>query len=227
MTDYDWVLFDADDTLFHFDAFAGLQRMMTGFGVTFTQADFAQYQQVNQPLWVDYQNGIISARELQVRRFDGWAKKLATDPHDLNQAFLTSMAEICAPMSGAVNLLDSLRHRVKLGIITNGFTQLQRVRLAATGLQKHFDILVISEEVGVAKPDARIFDHALSLMSSPVRERVLMVGDTLESDILGGLNAGMTTCWVNSNGKIAPENIRPHHEVNSLTALKALLLGHI
>ncbi|GHA68399.1 hypothetical protein GCM10009007_06400 [Formosimonas limnophila] len=61
------MLFDADDTLFHFDAFAGLQRMMTGFSVTFTQADFAQYQQVNQPLWVDCQNGIISARELQVR----------------------------------------------------------------------------------------------------------------------------------------------------------------
>lgn len=54
MTDYDWVLFDADETLFHFDAFAGLQRMMEKFGVTFTQTDFALYQEVNKPLWVDY-----------------------------------------------------------------------------------------------------------------------------------------------------------------------------
>lgn len=128
-------------------------------------------------------------------------------------------------MTGAVDLLDALRHRVKLGIITNGFTQLQRVRLEATGLYEHFDVLVISEEVGIAKPDGRIFDHALSLMGLPMRERVLMVGDTLESDILGGLNAGMTTCWVNSMGKIAPNHIQPHHEISSLVELKTLLLS--
>jgi 5'-nucleotidase len=225
MTDYDWVLFDADDKLFNFDAFAGLQRMMTQFGVAFTQTDFTQYQQLSKPLWVAYQNGAISASDLQVRRFDDWAKRLSVRPQALNHAFLNAMAEICVPMAGAVNLLDSLRGRVKLGIITNGFTQLQRVRLAATGLHKHFDVLVISEEVGVAKPDARIFDHALSLMGTPARERVLMVGDTLESDILGGLNAGMKTCWVNSVGKPTRDDIQPHHEVTSLTELEGLLFG--
>lgn len=84
-----------------------------------------------------------------------------------------------------------------MGIITNGFTSLQQTRLERTGLRDHFDLLIISEEVGVAKPDARIFDYALAQAGNPDRARVLMVGDTAESDIRGGVNAGLATCWFN------------------------------
>ena len=93
----------------------------------------------------------------------------------LNEAFLNAMADICA-LPGAVSLLDSLKGKVKLGIITNGFTALQQIRLERTGLRDHFDALVISEEVGVPKPDPRIFDYALAQAGNPDRDRVLMVG---------------------------------------------------
>ncbi|MGX5913226.1 pyrimidine 5'-nucleotidase [Aliidiomarina sp. Khilg15.8] len=223
MKSYEWILFDADETLFEFDSRRGLKLMFSRFGIDFSDADFATYQSLNKPLWVQYQNGEISATHLQHQRFHAWAERLEETPHRLNSAFLSAMADICAPLKGAANLLNALRGNVKLGIITNGFTELQRVRLERTGFQDHFDVLVISEQVGVAKPHPEIFEHALAAMGHPSRENVLMVGDNPDSDILGGLNAGLHTCWVNANNQPEPANIKPHYQVPSLTELHLML----
>lgn len=220
---YRWIFFDADDTLFHFDAFQGLRQMFAGHDVDFGADDYAQYQAVNKPLWVEYQNGVITALELQTRRFTGWARRLGTSPAALNDRFLATMAETTALLPGARALLDALAGHVRMGIITNGFTALQTARLDRVGLRHHFDPLVISEELGVAKPDVRIFEHALALMGDPPREQVLMVGDNPYSDIRGGLDAGLHTCWLNSHGAEVPEGIAPHHHVRSLDELRQLL----
>jgi len=223
---WDWILFDADETLFTFDAFSGLQRMFLKYDVTFTADDFHEYQVVNKPLWVDYQNGAISAAQLQIQRFEDWAQRLNVPASELNEAFLSAMADICRPLPGAVSLLDGLKGKVKMGIITNGFTALQQTRLERTGLGGHFDLLVISEQVGVAKPDAKIFDYALEKMGNPDRKKVLMVGDTPESDILGGINAGIATCWLNSHGRTLPEGIEATWQVRTLPELEQLLQTH-
>lgn len=220
---WDWIFFDADETLFTFDSFGGLQRMFLDYSVTFTAEDFQDYQAVNKPLWVDYQNGAITALQLQHQRFDAWAERLNVSPGSLNDAFLNAMADICAPLPGAVSLLNALKGKVKLGIITNGFTALQQIRLERTGLRDHFDALVISEEVGVPKPDPRIFDYALAQAGNPDRDRVLMVGDTAESDILGGMKSGLSTVWLNAHGRVKPEGIEPTWTVTSLTELEQLL----
>lgn len=221
---YDWLLFDADDTLFHFDAFAGLQRMFRGYNVAFAEADYDAYQAVNKPLWVEYQDGLISAQQLQEKRFTSWGERLNITPGELNSAFLAAMADICEPLPGAHELLSDLRGQVQLGIITNGFTELQEIRLKRTGLHAHFDLLVISDEVGVAKPDIAIFEHAFAQMTNPARNRILMVGDNPQSDIQGGLNAGIHTCWLNHHDAPTPEGIEPHYEVASLGELHRLLM---
>ena len=225
MKKYTWILFDADDTLFHFDAFSGLKLMFSQFGVTFNKQDYEEYEAINKGLWVDYQNGTINAEQLQNQRFNSWAIKLNCSPQDLNRTFLAAMAEICIPLEGAVNLLNALKGKAKLGIITNGFTELQQTRLERTGLRDHFELVVISEEVGFAKPHPAIFDHTLSIMGHPTREQVLMVGDNPASDILGGMNAGLHTCWLNPHDKPLPEGIMPHYQVSSLAELEHLLLG--
>ncbi|WED42047.1 pyrimidine 5'-nucleotidase [Legionella cardiaca] len=222
---YEWILFDADETLFSFDAFSGLQRLFLDFGINFTQQDFQEYQLVNKSLWVDYQNGAITAQQLQHLRFNKWANKLEISSKELSRAFLATMAEICTPLEGAVNLLATLQGRVKLGIITNGFIELQQVRLERTKLGGYFDLLVISEEVGVAKPDPAIFNYALSKMGNPAPERVLMVGDNPDSDILGGMNAGLDTCWFNADKKPIPSGLNPQYQISSLLELEGLLLN--
>ncbi|WP_298717008.1 pyrimidine 5'-nucleotidase [uncultured Oceanisphaera sp.] len=221
---YQWILFDADDTLFHFDALAGLTRMFAAFGVSFTEQDYQHYQTLSKPLWVDYQNGAINAEQLQHRRFEHWAERLSVTTQRLNHDFLAAMADICTLLPGARELVQALQGKAKLGIITNGFTAMQHVRLERVGLQDAFSTLVISEQVGIAKPDAGIFEHAFELMSHPPKERILMVGDNPHSDILGGLNAGIDTCWLNTDGKAAPQGITPRYEVSSLDQLHTLLL---
>ncbi|WP_414147525.1 pyrimidine 5'-nucleotidase [Erwinia sp. BNK-24-b] len=223
LKEWDWILFDADDTLFHFDAFAGLQRLFQQYDVVFSPDDYQEYQAVNKPLWVEYQNGAITALQLQHQRFQGWADKLNVTPLDLNNGFLSAMGELCLPLTGAVNLLNSLKGKVKMGIITNGFTALQQVRLERTGFLDYFDLLVISEQVGHAKPHPAIFDYALEKMGQPPRERVMMVGDNPDSDILGGMRAGLATCWLNADNRPLPEGIKPDWQVATLSELQDIL----
>lgn len=236
---YQWILFDADETLFHFDAFKGLQTLFARYDVVFTQEHFNQYQEVNLPLWREYQSGNITAQQLQEQRFTFWAKKLDVTPQVLNRGFLNAMADICCLLPGGQVLIDALKGNVRLGIITNGFTQLQTVRLQKTGLLDIFSVVVISEEVGFAKPDVGIFEYAFERMASfeyiaenvkkvaLERHRILMVGDNQHSDIKGGMNAQIDTCWLNRFDEPLAEGIKPTYQVSSLMELKALLVSNV
>ncbi len=227
MKAFNWILFDADETLFHFDAYAGLQLLFKGYGVDFTTQHYVDYQALNQPLWLQYQSGEISAKHLQEQRFSYWGQQLNVAPSVLNSGFLQAMAEVCTPLPGAVSLLNALQGKAKLGIITNGFTDLQQIRLERTGLHNHFDILVISEQVGVAKPHPQIFSHAKELMGNPDPATVLMVGDNPIADIGGGKQAGFYTCWLNRFEASLPAGIKADLEVQSLAELEAALCAFL
>lgn len=220
---YQWILFDADDTLFDFDAFAGLRLAFAQFELEFSEQDFSLFVDVSMPLWRDYQDGHISSAELQRRRFAHWANRYGLDAVAINDQFMQSMAHSSKLLPGAAELLNDLSGRATLGIITNGFTRMQQPRMDNNKVSHHFDHLVISEQVGVAKPHKGIFEHTFQLMGHPPKEQVLMVGDNPHADVLGGINAGIHTCWLNHHGKERPEGITPHHEVADLYQLKALL----
>ncbi|KAF7779442.1 putative hydrolase of the HAD superfamily [Pseudoalteromonas marina] len=220
---YSYVLFDADETLFRFDILAGMTRMFKKYGVNFTKDDYIHYQKTNKQLWVDYQNGVISADYLQVTRFNEWSAKLNVSAKELNDAFLDAMAQICEPLPGAIELLNKLKPHARLGIITNGFARLQTVRLEHTGLKDMFEWLVISELVGLAKPNKAIFEHTFELMGNPNKSQILMVGDTASSDILGGNNVGIDTCWLQHPGEQLPEGITPTYTITKLEQLQAIL----
>ncbi|RXJ71048.1 noncanonical pyrimidine nucleotidase, YjjG family [Veronia nyctiphanis] len=222
---YDWILFDADETLFSFDDFQGLKIMFAEYGVDFTRDDHVEYKNRNKPLWVQYQNGEITAQELKVTRYQHWADKLKVDPSELNNAFLNAMADVCQPLKHVDTVVPLLAEKAKLGIVTNGFTELQQIRLERTGMKPFFQHVFISEEIGVAKPDPKIFEHALEVMGKPDRAKVLMVGDNPHSDVLGGMNAGIDTCWLNLNGECLPDGIKPTFTVSSWNELQDRLLG--
>ena len=220
---YSYVLFDADETLFRFDILAGMTRMFKKYGINFTKDDYIHYQKTNKQLWVDYQNGVISADYLQVTRFNEWSAKLNVSAKELNDAFLDAMAQICEPLPGAIELLNKLKPHARLGIITNGFARLQTVRLEHTGLKDMFEWLVISELVGIAKPNKAIFEHTFELMGNPNKSQILMVGDTASSDILGGNNVGIDTCWLQHPGEQLPEGITPTYTITKLEQLQPIL----
>lgn len=218
---YDWIFFDADETLFSFDSFSGLRQMFANYGVDFEQQHFADYQALNKPLWEAYHQGKISADELQTTRFNAWAKKLSRDPQELNHAFLIAMADVCKPLDGVEQMLADLGGKVRFGIITNGFSVMQDLRLQRSGLKPHFEFVVVSETVGLPKPHQGIFEHALSLANSD-KSAVLMVGDTLETDILGGQNSGLDTCWL-SHGKENITAIQPTYQIAGMDQLSQIV----
>lgn len=222
MKTYPWILFDADETLFRFDSFRGLKILFAQYDIVFTEKDYQDYQLRNKSLWADYQSGKITAQHIH-KRFDPWAEKLEVSIDKLNRNFLATMTDICEPLPGALNLLKNLKGKSRFGIITNGFNEFQQTRLEKTGVHEYIEFVVVSEDVGLAKPHPAIFDHAIRKMNNPPRENILMVGDTLESDILGGLNSGLDTCWINRENKIAPEHINPKYQINSLMELEHLL----
>lgn len=225
MTNYEWVLFDADETLFSFNSYFGLKAMMARYGFDFSKEDYETFQAINKPLWVAYQNNEITAQDIQLRRFAKISEQTGVDPLVLNQELMAEMALVSKPLEGVLEMLNALYGKVKMGIITNGFTQLQQKRLENTNTAHFFDIVVISEQIGAAKPDRQVFDYAFSLMDRFDRTKVLMVGDTLASDILGGNNAGIDTCWFNANQSENTTAIRPTYEIHTMHDLINLITG--
>ena len=223
MNTYDWILFDIDDTLLHFDDLSGLTLMFSKLGIEFTKEHYQEYKVRNKALWTEYQSGKITLSHLKSTRFNPWVLKTKLELELLNQAFFAAMTEICKPLEGAISLIQSLKNKSRLGIITNGFSVLQEARLTRTELKAHFEILVMSEHVGVGKPHPGIFEHALTLMGNPTPSKVLMVGDNIDADILGGINAGFDTCWINPHKTKTKKDIKPTYQVASLLELENLL----
>ena len=224
---YQWILFDADETLFSFNSYLGLKAMLVRYGIEFSEQDYEEFQAVNKPLWVAYQNKEISAQDLQRIRFEKLAKQTGEDPLVLNQQLMAEMAIVSQPLAQVRETLEGLKDKVKLGIITNGFTALQQKRLNNTETATYFDVVVVSEDVGVAKPDKRIFDYAFAQMGEFELSQVLMVGDTLSSDIQGGINAGIDTCWYNPHRTENSTSIQPTYEIHSMNTLLEIASGRI
>ncbi|MBE8168303.1 MAG: pyrimidine 5'-nucleotidase [Shewanella sp.] len=223
---YQWVLFDADDTLFDFDAFAGLTMLFAQYQHVFTEQDYQAYQTLNKSLWLKYQDNLIDAQTLQIDRFKPWAAKFDISAGELNNGFLLAMAEVCRPLSGAIELLEYLKsNSIRVGIVTNGFTALQQIRLDKTGINQFVDLLVISEQIGFAKPDCRVFEYAFDKMDNVALASVLMVGDNLNTDVQGGINAGIDTCWYNAKNEVNQTELSPTFQVNSHQQL-LLVLTH-
>ena len=222
---YNWVLFDADETLFSFNSYLGLTAMLKRYGIDFTREDYDAFQAVNKLLWVAKQNNEITAEDIQMRRFAKLSKQTGVNQIQLNQELMAEMAEVSKPLDGVMEMLEALYLEVKMGIITNGFTELQQQRLQNTQTERFFEMVVVSEQIGVAKPDRKVFDYAFSLMDDLDKTKILMVGDTLASDILGGYNSGIDTCWFNHANLVNDTKIQPTYEIKDIRELVKIVKG--
>lgn len=224
MKKYDWILFDADETLFDYDSYRGLTRVLAQYGLPLSRDDYVAFQAINMPLWTAYQNGDIDMQQLAEQRFAHWAQQTGQPALALNMQLQWAMARISKPLAGVHELLQKVQAAcIKIGIITNGFAALQQPRLQHTMTEQYIDLLIVSETEGYPKPDSRLFASALHKMGQPAPERVLMVGDNLHTDILGGLRAGMDTCWLNAHGKARVDDIVPTYEIGNMQELQNIL----
>jgi 2-haloacid dehalogenase len=134
----------------------------------------------------------------------------------MGDRYLNFLPETVHLVPAAEDVCRKLSASTPLGIVTNGIVHVQKQRLSKSGLEPYFKFMVISDEVGVAKPDRRIFDFALNRAGQPVPENVLMVGDRLPADILGAQRAGIKTCWFNPSRFPNETEIAPDFEIHKL-----------
>ncbi|MDH2998971.1 dUMP phosphatase [Pasteurellaceae bacterium LFhippo2] len=216
---YQWILFDADETLYSFNSYFGLKAMLKNYSIDFTEQDYEAFQAVNKPLWVKYQNKEITAEELRAIRFRQLSEQTGQSAEALNQQLMHEMSYVSQPLNGVAEMLQTLHGRVKMAIVTNGFNALQEKRLTNTKTKEFFELVITSEDVGIAKPDVRIFEATFAQMGDFEKSKVLMVGDTLASDIYGGNLAGIDTCWFNPTRHKNDSDIKPTYEIYSILDL--------
>ena len=226
---YRWLLFDADNTLFDFDAaeeFAVTQTLLA-YGLPADAETKGRYRAINVVLWAAFDRGEISQEELVVERFARFLKEMerAGDPAEWNDFYLHRLAEGSALLPGAEELCRKLASRYVLALATNGVPFVQHARLAAAPIGALFDGRVyISGELGCRKPERAFFDRALEdLGAAGAREGALVIGDSLSSDIQGARNAGLDSVWFNRKGARRAENIRPTYEAVSFDEIARLL----
>ena len=220
---YDWVLFDLDETLLDFPVTEALERTLQIYGVHPSPAKMAEYHGLNHRLWQQYNSGEIDAAHLQQTRFSLFAEQVEVAPMAMNETFLQQIIALSTPLEGVIETLEALQGRVRMGIITNGFSLPQRGRLDKLGWSHWFEPLVISDEVRVTKPAPAIFQLALERMGRPDPARVLMVGDNPKTDIAGAAAQGLATCWYNPARHDTP--CESTHEIHHFAHLGAIVLG--
>jgi 2-haloacid dehalogenase len=217
---YDWIFFDADGTLFDYDTAeaAALEGAFARCGLPYKPEIGPLYSGINAGIWREFELGEITQARLRTERFDRLfgAVGLRADSAEFSRRYLAILGRQTALLEGAESVVRGLQGKVELLLITNGLADVQRPRFAASSIGGLFSEIVISEEVGVAKPDPAIFDLAFERIGRPSRKRVLMVGDNLGSDILGGADSGIDTCWFNAAGTANGHGVRPTHEIRDL-----------
>ena len=211
MKKYRVILFDIDDTLLNFprsEREALCEALMIS-GVELDDEMINTYQKINYELWKALERKEITREELMTRRFDDFAKFYGFDVDSVKVAndYLDCLGQKVYFIDGARELLANLYGKVRLYIVTNGLARVQNSRYKLTGFDKIFDGMFISEEVGANKPDSAFFEYVAEHIEDFDKEKALLVGDSLSSDIAGGINFGIDTCWyspVNSQTKLNP-----------------------
>jgi YjjG family noncanonical pyrimidine nucleotidase len=225
---YETILFDLDHTLLDSDESERQAYAHTAAKAGLDDPDrhFPTYVTINRRMWKLVEAGEMQPGEVRHRRFEEFndVVRLDADPYAMAEHFVWALGAHGDLYPGADEVLAACASRASLGLVTNGLSDVQRSRLSRLGIGDYFDVIVISSEVGVTKPRADIFDIAFDQLGDPPRDTSVMVGDSLTSDIAGGRNAGIDTCWYNPHRNRAEPGTEPTHEVNRLPDLIDVLL---
>lgn len=223
MQHYQWLLFDADGTLFDFDRaeVTALQQAFGLVGVAFKPGYLTTYQRINQTLWQAVEKGEIAPAVVKLRRFEMLVEAMGVDSSaaELSSTYLECLAACSELIEGASEVLQALHKKYRIAILTNGLQVVQRGRLARSVIRAHIADIIISEEIGFAKPAKEFFNIALTRLGNPPLCEVLMIGDSWTSDIQGAVQYGIDACWYNPGKKPRPTDLEITHEIASLHEL--------
>ncbi len=226
---YDVLLCDADNTLFDFSAAEAnaFAIACAPAGVKSTPENLALYSRINDALWKRLERGEVTQAELRVRRFEQFMDAVGAtgDARSFADHYADALAAQAVPLPGAIEAVARWRRVLPVVIVTNGISATQRGRMARSPLREMIAGMVVSEEVGAAKPDPKMLRLGMEIAGVQDPGRALMLGDSLSSDIAGAANAGVDACWYNPRGERNAPGLPVRYEIRSLDEVDAILTG--
>ncbi len=223
------IFLDVDDTIldFHKAESAAIRRTLETLGIDPAPETTALYSRINAQQWELLEEGRLTRPQVLTRRFDLLFGELGIERSscEAQKTYERLLSQGHWFMPGAEALLETLFGRYDLYIVSNGTGTVQDGRIASAGIARYFRDIFISERIGFDKPRREFFDACFARIPDFDRSRAIIVGDSLTSDIRGGINAGILTCWYNPRGKQRREDIVPDLEISALMQLPPLLEG--
>ena len=218
---YKVFFFDADDTLFDFKKSAAVSfaKAMDSLGVgDKTPELFTTFKEISAKLWAQYENNMIDKSVIRYKRFVDTFEihEINKDPIQASKTFLNNLCENVFLIEGAEETLAAIKKEgLPVGVLTNGVAEVQSRRLKNTNIQSHIDFMVVSEECEAPKPHPSMFEKAMELSGASAKKEVLMMGDSLTSDITGAKKFGIDSCWFNPNDN-HHEGVEPTYEITCI-----------
>ena len=223
----EFVFLDLDDTILDFHAAEriALAKTLSHFGVEPTAAVVERYHIINRQHWERLERGELTRAQVQEGRFRVLFAELGreADPVAITRNYEKNLGIGHYFLPGALEAVQALSRHHRLFLASNGTASVQHSRLTSAGLYPYFEKVFISQEIGHNKPSKEFFQACFAQIPHFHRESAIMVGDSLTSDILGGVNAGIKTCWCNPEHLPGRADIRPDYEIASLSQLEAIL----
>lgn len=233
-----WVWIDLDDTLIDFHANSRIALRILydemNLGRFYACCDdwIAAYEKNNKSLWSRYNRAEITKDFLRIERmraviahaWHGGDDELVNLSWEMDSVYLSRLAEQKTLVEGAPEMLDYLRRRgYNIGVLSNGFSQVQHLKIASAGLTDRIDMVILSDDIGVNKPDRRIYDYAMKQSGCPDFNAHVMIGDNHDTDIAGAVNAGWGAIYFNRGKAEAPVAHERFVEIGSLASVVSLL----
>jgi YjjG family noncanonical pyrimidine nucleotidase len=227
---YEVLLSDADGTLFDFKAgeVNAIRAVFDLFGVANTPENAALYHRVNDEQWKLLEQGGITQKVLRVLRFEQFLEAIGRS--DLNaqvmaETYANALGRQSVPIEGAIEAIARWSQIVPVIIVTNGISKIQHGRMNGSEVRHYIRGMVISEEVGAAKPDPKMLEIGMDMAKVTDKSRVLMLGDSLSSDIAAAANAGIDACWYNPKKNANTKGLPVRYEITDLNDVDGILLG--
>lgn len=228
MSKYEILLFDADATLLDFKRSEreAVIDCLTYFGLPSTDDVIEKYSEINDGYWKMLERGEIEKCKLYDARWQSFVDFYGFNcrAKEISTMYVDTLTTKSYVLDGAIEICEKLYGKFKMYLVTNGQKKVQDGRLVPSPIYKFFDNCFISEEIGFEKPSIKYFDAVSKLIPGYDASKAIIIGDSLTSDIQGGINAGIDTCWFNPKGKPAPEDMKIDYIINDLSELEKILL---
>ncbi len=222
----EFLLIDLDDTIFDFKKaeHIAVKKTLADFGVEPTDAVCQRYSVINQKHWEAMERKEMTRQQVLVGRFAVLFEELgvAVDAAQCSQCYTKNLSIGHYYLPGAREAVERLSKKYKLYITSNGTAWVQKSRLSSSDIEQFFLDIFISQELGYNKPAKEFFDGCFARIPGFDPAKTMIVGDSLSSDIKGGKNAGIATCWLNPQHK-ETQGVTPDYQIENLMQLEALL----